>query len=160
MIRLIKDRIAGAGMLTLTVISGLIVFAMIAGLALKSRPILSAKPISELLWSVSWHPLKGEFGLLTFIAGTLWVTAVAVILAIPICLLAAIYLAEYAPRRLREGTAPLIDLLAGTVAASGVVAAGRGVRPASPVSVPASPSSVRRMPVTTACGLSLTMAAL
>ena len=113
MIRLIKDRIAGAGMLTLTVISGLIVFAMIAGLALKSRPILSAKPISELLWSVSWHPLRGEFGLLTFIAGTLWVTAVAVILAIPICLLAAIYLAEYAPRRLREGTAPLIDLLAG-----------------------------------------------
>jgi len=100
-------------MLALTVISGLIVFVMIFGLYQRSRPILSAKPLSELLFSTSWHPLNGEFGLFAFIMGTLWVTAVAVAIAIPLCLLAAIYLAEYSPRRLREWSAPLIDLLAG-----------------------------------------------
>lgn len=113
MIRLIKDRLAGKLMLALTVISGLIVFVMIFGLYQRSRPILSAKPLSELLFSSSWHPLNGEFGLFPFIMGTLWVTAVAAAIAIPLCLLAAIYLAEYSPRRLREWSAPLIDLLAG-----------------------------------------------
>jgi phosphate transport system permease protein len=113
MIRLIKDRLAGTLMLALTVISGLIVFVMIFGLYQRSRPILSVKPLSELLFSTSWHPLNGEFGLLPFIMGTLWVTAVAVAIAIPLCLLSAIYLAEYSPRRLREWSAPLIDLLAG-----------------------------------------------
>jgi phosphate transport system permease protein len=94
MIRLIKDRLAGRLMLALTVISGLIVFVMIFGLYQRSRPILSAKPLSELLFSTSWHPLNGEFGLFPFIMGTLWVTAVAAAIAIPLCLLAAIYLAE------------------------------------------------------------------
>ena len=45
--------------------------------------------------------------------GSLWVTGVAVIIAIPLCLLTAIFLSEYAPRYVREWTKPLIDLLAG-----------------------------------------------
>jgi phosphate transport system permease protein len=113
MSRLIKDRIAGRFMLALAVISSLIVFMMIFGLYHRSRPILAAKPLSELLFSTSWHPLNGEFGLFSFIMGTLWVTAVAVGIAIPLCLFAAIYLSEYSPRRFREWTAPLIDVLAG-----------------------------------------------
>jgi phosphate transport system permease protein len=45
--------------------------------------------------------------------GTLWVTFVALVLAVPISLLTAIYLSEYAPRPIREFTKPIIDLLAG-----------------------------------------------
>ena len=45
--------------------------------------------------------------------GSVWVTGVAVVIAIPLCLLTAIYLSEYAPRFVREWTKPLIDLLAG-----------------------------------------------
>jgi phosphate transport system permease protein len=45
--------------------------------------------------------------------GTLEVTALAMVLAVPICLLCAIYLSEYAPRRLREVVRPLMDILAG-----------------------------------------------
>jgi phosphate transport system permease protein len=44
---------------------------------------------------------------------TFWVTGVAMILAIPLCLLASIYLAEYAPGMIRGIIKPLIDLLAG-----------------------------------------------
>lgn len=88
-------------------------FLIAFGLYQKSRPILATKSLSELLFSTSWHPLRGEFGFFPFIMGTLWVTGVAVAIAIPLCLLTAIYLSEYADKRVREGTKPLIDLLAG-----------------------------------------------
>ena len=111
--RLLKDRLAGQFMFLLVIFSGLIVFLIAFGLYQKSRPILATKPLTELLFSTSWHPLRGEFGFFPFIMGTLWVTGVAVAIAIPLCLLTAIYLSEYADKRVREGTKPLIDLLAG-----------------------------------------------
>jgi phosphate transport system permease protein len=91
----------------------LLVILIAVGLYLESRPILSVQPLSKLLFSSSWHPLNGEFGLYPFLMGTLWVTGVAMIIAIPLCLLTAIYLAEYAPRRVRGIVKPMIDLLAG-----------------------------------------------
>ncbi len=111
--RLLKDRAARRLMLGFTIFSGLIVFIMGLGLYLRSRPILAMKPLGELLFSQSWHPLRGEFGFMPFIMGTLWVTGVAVAIAIPLCLLTAIYLSEYAHRRMRTWANPLIDLLAG-----------------------------------------------
>jgi phosphate transport system permease protein len=86
---------------------------MALGLYQRSRPILTIKSLTELLFSTSWHPLRGEFGFFPFIMDTLWVTGVAVAIAVPLCLLSAIYLSEYAPRYLREWTKPFIDLLAG-----------------------------------------------
>ena len=48
----------------------------------------------------------------TFIIGTLWVTAVAMIIAVPLSLLTAIYLAEYAPNKVRAALKPVLDILA------------------------------------------------
>jgi len=100
-------------MLLLTVFSGLLVFLMAFGLYQRSRPILAVKSLSHLLFSTSWHPSRGEFGFFPFIMGSLWVTAVAVLIAVPLCLLTAIYLSEYASKYIREWSKPLIDLLAG-----------------------------------------------
>ena len=108
-----KDKLArvAIGLLAWAVV----MLVPLIGLALfvRARPILLAKPLGELLFSTTWHPLKGAFGFYPFIQGTLWVTAVAMILAVPPSLLTAIYLAEYAPVRLRAMIKPLIDLLAG-----------------------------------------------
>jgi phosphate transport system permease protein len=111
--RLRRDRIAKRAMLALTIAPIVLVVVMVLGLWLRSRPILELVPLRDLLFSSSWKPLKGEFGFYPFIMGTLWVTGVAVAIAIPLCILAAIYLSEYAGRTLREWTKPLIDLLAG-----------------------------------------------
>lgn len=111
--RLLKDKLASKFMLILTVLSGMVVFLIGFGLYLRARPILAIKPITELLFSSSWHPLRGEFGFFPFIMGTFWVTGVAVAIAIPFSLLTAICLSEYAHKSIREWTAPLIDLLAG-----------------------------------------------
>ena len=57
--------------------------------------------------------MKGQFGFLPYIVGTIEVTAIAMILSIPMCLLSAIYLSEYAHRRFRELVRLVVDILAG-----------------------------------------------
>jgi len=111
--RRLKDLVASRLMLSATIVSALLVILIAVGLYLKSRPILSVQPLSKLLLSSSWHPMNGEFGLYPFLMGTLWVTGVAMIIAIPLCLLTSIYLAEYAPKKVRGIVKPMIDLLAG-----------------------------------------------
>jgi phosphate transport system permease protein len=108
-----KDRLARRLMGLLTTGAVLLVPLIAAALLLRAWPILAAKPLGELLFSTTWHPLRGEFGFFPFIMGTLWVTAVAMVVAVPLSLLTAIYLAEYAPDWFRALAKPLIDLLAG-----------------------------------------------
>jgi phosphate transport system permease protein len=112
-LRHLKDLIARRAMFLLTAVPGLLVFLMLFGLLQKSRAILALKSFSGLLFGSGWHPLKGEFGFFPFLMGTLWVTLVAMVLAVPISLLTAVYLSEYAPKYIREFTKPVIDLLAG-----------------------------------------------
>ena len=100
-------------MLVLTWVPAFLVLLILVGLFLRSRPILAEKPFFSLLMSSSWSPLRGDFGLLPFLMGTLWVTFIALALAVPVSLLTAVYLSEYAPRLVREFTKPIIDLLAG-----------------------------------------------
>jgi len=94
-------------------LANLLVLLIVVGLFVKSWPILSTHSLPELLFRADWQPLKGNFGFLPFIAGTLEVTAIAMLLAVPVCLLTAIYLSEYAPHRLARIVRPVIDLLAG-----------------------------------------------
>ena len=108
-----KDLLAGRVMLALTLLAAVLVLLMIAGLYLKARPVLSSQPLGDLLFSARWRPFRGQFGFLPFIMGTLWVTAVAMVIAVPLCLLTSIFLSDYAPSRLREWIKPLIDILAG-----------------------------------------------
>ena len=111
--RLFKDALGRRVMQVFTYFPGFLVLLIVIGLFWKSRAILAVKPIGRLLFSSAWQPLKGEFGLWPFLMGTLWVTAVALIIALPISLLTAIYLSEYAARSIREAARPLVDLLAG-----------------------------------------------
>jgi phosphate transport system permease protein len=111
--RRVKDNLAGKSMLLAVAFANSIVLLMAFGLFMKSRPILAKESILHLLFSSSWSPLKGEFGFFPFIVGTLEVTAIAMVLAIPICLLSAIYLSEYAHRHFRKLIQLVIDIMAG-----------------------------------------------
>ena len=110
--RRIKDKIAGRSMLLAVAFANSIVLLIALGLFVKSVPILLKKSIPHLLLSSSWHPLRGEFGFYPFIIGTLEVTALAMVLSIPVCLLSAIYLSEYAHHRFREMARLVIDIMA------------------------------------------------
>lgn len=109
----LKDKIARRIMLGLCLFVLGLVFLIIFGLYQRARPVLAVSGLKGLLFSAVWHPTQGRFGLASFIAGTLWVTAIAMIIAVPLSVLTAIYMSEYAPRRVRAIAKPVIDLLAG-----------------------------------------------
>ena len=110
--RIFKDRFAKETMLVLTIVSILFVIVMGIGLYMKSAPILGEKSLWDLLSSSQWRPMKGEFGFLPFIVGTLWVTFIAIILAFPVSLLTAVFLTEYAKPIVKKCVFPALDILA------------------------------------------------
>lgn len=112
-IRLLKDSLFSKIFFTLTILSILIVVLLGLGLYYKSIPILNSSSLSNLLFSSEWKPFKEAFGFYPFIIGTLWVTAIAIVIALPLSLLTAIYLSEYAHARIRKLVLPLIELLSG-----------------------------------------------
>ena len=111
--RRLQDLLSTGLMRFALALANLLVVLIVVGLVWKSWPILSLKTLPELLLGTAWQPLRGNFGFLPFIVGTLEVTAIAMLLAGPISLLTAIYLSEYAPYRLARVVRPVIDLLAG-----------------------------------------------
>ena len=62
---------------------------------------------------IGWFPRRGLFDIPTIVMGTLVVTAVAMIVAVPLGLGVAVYLAEYARPRVRRALKPIIEVLAG-----------------------------------------------
>ncbi len=86
---------------------------ILAVLIFKSRSIFSKVSLSHLFFSSGWAPLSGEFGFLPFIVGTIEVSLLAMVIAVPICILSAVYLSEYAHSKVQRIIMPVIDVLAG-----------------------------------------------
>lgn len=72
-------------------------------------------PITDFLFGTVWTPLFSDrqFGVLPLVAGTLLVSAIAMMFALPLGVLAAIYLSEYAPSSVRRVVKPVLEILAG-----------------------------------------------
>lgn len=80
-------------------------------------------PIGEFLFGTNWSPQtairadqvgsSGAFGAVPLFAGTLLISSLAMLVAVPIGLMSAIYLSEYAGRRVRAVAKPLLEVLAG-----------------------------------------------
>ncbi len=97
---------------TFLAVSLLVILAILIGLSIKSGPLLSEVSLWEVLTTSIWAPMKGRFGFLSFIMGTVWVTVIALFIAIPLCLAASVYLVEYGSKRLRALVLPLVNVLA------------------------------------------------
>jgi phosphate transport system permease protein len=84
-------------------------------LAIETFEFLRAIPIADFLFGTEWTPLfaNPRFGVLPLVIGTLLVSAIAMAVALPMGLLSAIYLSEYAPPRLRRAVKPVLEILAG-----------------------------------------------
>jgi len=74
-------------------------------------------PIGDYLFGTKWSPLfagdQQSFGVVPLVTGTLYLTLIGLLVAIPLGLLCAIYLAEYATPRVRRVVKPVLELLAG-----------------------------------------------
>ena len=107
-----KDKIAGYLFGFMALCAVLLVVVLAIGLYMKSSPILHEQGLWTLLTTTTWKPMKGQFGFLPFLAGTGAVTLLAVVMALPLSLLMAIYLAEYAGKRIQRFSTALLDILA------------------------------------------------
>jgi phosphate transport system permease protein len=112
-LRNVKEKIARLFMLGVAIFT--IMFLIIIGLSLffKAFPIMKEKNLWLLLTSANWKPFKGDFGFLPFIVSTLYVSLIAIIIALPFSILTSIYLNSYASKKMRRFFEPVVDLLSG-----------------------------------------------
>jgi phosphate transport system permease protein len=87
--------------------------AIIASLLGNSITFVNNIPLDKLLTFDKWAPRVGKFDIGTLFMGSLLVTGVAMLIAAPLGLGAAIYLAEYASARVRRITKPILEVMAG-----------------------------------------------
>ena len=79
----------------------------------KGIPTIAEIGVFEFLGGTTWKPLEGHFGIFPMIVGSIYVTAGAIILGVPIGILCAVFLARFCPKRLYKILKPAVDLLAG-----------------------------------------------
>ncbi|MBV9963171.1 MAG: phosphate ABC transporter permease subunit PstC [Parafilimonas sp.] len=111
--RKLKDKISSKWMIICLSFFFILPLAIAIGLILKSSGLSKGESLIHLITSSDWAPSDGKFGFLPFIVSSLWVTLVALIVSMPLCLLAAIYLSQFAPKWMLRIMHPVIDILAG-----------------------------------------------
>jgi phosphate transport system permease protein len=112
-IRTLRDFIGTKLMLVISLAVVILFFIIIGLLLFKSSYILGTYSIIDILFSSTWSPQFNQFGLFPIIVGTVLVTGIALVLAVPISILSAVYITEYAPLKVRRTIRPFIDVLAG-----------------------------------------------
>ena len=90
---------------------GLIVFSLFR----EGLPLFKTVSVKDFLFGMEWYPTYDppSFGIFPLVVGSLIVTLIATVIAVPLGVLAAIYISEIAPRRIKEILKTVIELLAG-----------------------------------------------
>ncbi|MBZ0123907.1 MAG: phosphate ABC transporter permease subunit PstC [Roseovarius sp.] len=115
------------------IVSGLMIFCatvaifvtigIVSSLLFETFRFFEKVSVAEFLFGTDWEPqiplredqvaAEGAFGWLPVILGTLVITVIALLIAVPVGLMSAIYLNEFAPKRLRTMVKPVLEILAG-----------------------------------------------
>lgn len=117
------ERIVTWLMIACSVVAIFTTLGIIASLMLETGRFFSLVPITEFLFGLNWEPqipmredqvaAEGAFGWIPVFVGTLVITAVALFLSVPVGLMSAIYLNEFANHRVRSISKPVLEILAG-----------------------------------------------
>ncbi len=96
-------------------ISILTTFGIVITLLVDAIPFFEEVPLADFLTDTQWTPLftQKEYGIFVLISATFLTSVIAIAVALPLGLLSAICLSEYAPRSLRRWLKPALEILAG-----------------------------------------------
>jgi phosphate transport system permease protein len=110
-----KERLIEAVLLAAAAISVLTTLGIVYVLVSESIVFFASVSIIDFLTDTQWTPLfdDAHFGIMVLISGTLVSSAVALLVAIPMGTIIAIYLSEFADSRVREVAKPILELLGG-----------------------------------------------
>ncbi len=117
------ERIINIGLIGCACVAILTTVGIVLSVLFESIRFFQAVPIGDFLFGTSWSPQtairadqvgsSGAFGAVPLFTGTLLISLIAMAVAVPIGLLSAIYLAEYASARFRAIAKPMLEILAG-----------------------------------------------
>lgn len=113
--RLWKEGSLRAVLMGCALLSVLTTIGVVAVLAIESSAFFGEVPVVDFLTGTKWTPLfePASFGVLPLVCGTLLIVVGSGVLALPIGLLAAVFLSEIASARQRKIVKPLLEVLAG-----------------------------------------------
>ena len=98
-------------------LSVVVTLLIVGSLLFETIEFLGEVPVGDYLFGTKWSPtFAGEqqsFGVLPLVWGTIYLTLIALAVAVPLGLLCAVYLSEYAPTRVRKVVKPVLEVLAG-----------------------------------------------
>jgi phosphate transport system permease protein len=111
--RKVRDRIVELVLLAAGLVAVFTTVAIVLILVIESAAFFEHVSIVDFLTDTMWTPLFADarYGILPLVAGTLTVTGVGLLVAIPLGTVTAIYLSEFAPHQLRETVKPVLELL-------------------------------------------------
>src|SRR4051812_39528920 len=102
-------------LLIISIISVLVTFGIVITLLAETIEFFKDVPFLDFFTGTILKPLgdNAQFGIIPLVTGTLISTVIAMVVAIPIGLMSAIYLSEYASDKVRKVVKPVLELLAG-----------------------------------------------
>lgn len=119
----VRDNIIIGIMAAAAGVAILVTLGIVLSLVFETIVFLQKVPITNFLFGLEWSPqtairadqvgAEGSFGVLPLINGTLLISAIAMAVATPLGLTSAIYLSEYASKRMRDWAKPALEVLAG-----------------------------------------------
>ena len=110
------------GLLAASTIAILTTIGIVLSMLFQSINFFERVPAPGFFFGTVWDPrfaaagagaTEGQFGLIPLLAGTLYIALVAMLVAVPVGLMAAVYMSEYASPRVRSVVKPALELLAG-----------------------------------------------
>ncbi|HEX2196929.1 MAG TPA: phosphate ABC transporter permease subunit PstC [Actinomycetota bacterium] len=110
--RLRKERIVRGVFFTAAALSVVVSALIVYSLFEEALSFLSQVGLSQ-LWERGWFPRRGLFDVRTIVVGTIVVTGIGMLLAVPLGLGAAVYLSEYARPRVRKVVKPALEIIGG-----------------------------------------------
>jgi phosphate transport system permease protein len=111
--RLRKEASVRAVLTGAAVVSVIVSAGIVWSLARETATFVAEVDWSTVLVSDGWFPRQGVYDIRTLLVGSLWVTLIAMAVAVPVGLGSAIYLSEYAPPAVRKVLKPTLEVLAG-----------------------------------------------
>jgi phosphate transport system permease protein len=111
--RKVRDRIIEALLLGAGLVAVFTTLAIVAILLVESATFFNHVSLKDFLTDTMWTPLFADahYGILPLVSGTLTTTIVALLVAVPVGTIIAIYLSEFASHHLRETVKPILELL-------------------------------------------------
>ena len=120
--RNIVERVMRLGLVAASTVAIVTTIAIVFSMLLEALQFFDMVPAADFFFGLVWDPRfsapgragsEGQFGTVPLLWGTLYISLVALLVAVPVGLLAAVYMAEYASHGVRTAAKPLLEVLSG-----------------------------------------------